>query len=319
MNDPVAGQKFGPFTIIGQLGRGGMATVLRAYEPALDRYVALKVLHLSDDPAFLSRFEREARVVARLEHPHIVPVFSYGVDDRRPWMAMRWIRGGSLAALIRAQQPSRESLMRVLGDVASALDYAHAQGVIHRDVKPQNILIEDEDVFLADFGISKLSEGAATVTSAGAILGTPEYMAPEQAQGNPVGPSSDIYSLGIVAYEALTGQVPFSADTPVAVLLKHVGGAVPVPPAGSLPLEATAVLVRCLAKDPAARWDSATEFVDALSKSLSVVPLTSKDVPNPKEGAHVTSPTGVPWQNDGLQKDGTPLLQNHGTPPPRLA
>ncbi len=207
----VPGSNAGPYRIVEPLGRGGMASVYRAYEPKLDRYVALKVLprEFLHDPTFAERFRREAQVVARLEHPNIIPIYAYDIEenDGIPWMAMRLITSGSLAELIRRERLPLARSVAILRGVADALDYAHAKGVVHRDVKPQNVLLDEASrVYLADFGIAKMFEATGGLTASGMITGTPQYMAPEQATGLKIGPPADVYALGIVAYEMFTGK-----------------------------------------------------------------------------------------------------------------
>ena len=234
----VPGASLGPYRIIEPLGRGGMASVFRAYEAGLDRYVALKVLprEFLHDETFAERFKREARTLAGLEHPNIVPIHAFGIEDGTPWMAMRLVPGGTLASLSRKGRLAHSRILDILEGVAEALDYAHARGVIHRDVKPQNVLLdESERVYLADFGIARMVEGATIVTQKGVITGTPQYMAPEQVSGDTLDGRCDVYALGIITYELLTGHVPFSADTPVAVLIKHVSEPIPLQPLAGLP------------------------------------------------------------------------------------
>ena len=267
------GTRIGPYQVLEALGRGGMATVYQAYEPGLDRYVALKVLpaEFLHEPSFAERFQREARVVARLEHPHIVPVFGFGIDQAAgiPWMAMRLLPAGSLAALRQDGALGPADALAILAEVAEALDYAHAKGVVHRDVKPQNVLLDESGrAYLADFGIARMVEGSQHLTRTGMICGTPEYMAPEQATGVAVDQRADIYALGVVAYELLTGRTPFQADTPVAVLLKHVSAPIPIPSRETVPLPVLRPLLKCLAKAPADRWPTATAFVTALQLGL---------------------------------------------------
>jgi tRNA A-37 threonylcarbamoyl transferase component Bud32 len=261
------GSNFGQYRILEPLGRGGMATVYRAYEASLDRYVALKVLPADslNDPEFTARFRREAKVIAALEHRHIVPIYGYGIDEGVPWMAMRLIPGGPLSGRIRDGPFKLGRAVFVLSEVAAALDFAHERGVLHRDVKPQNVLLDgDGHAYLADFGVAKMLESTAAVTRSGVVTGTPLYMSPEQARGETVDHRTDIYALGIVAYELLTGRVPFSADTPVAVLMKHVLDPLPMPPASQVPEQALRAILKCAAKDPADRWPSARRFTDAL-------------------------------------------------------
>jgi predicted Ser/Thr protein kinase len=267
-----AGSNLGPYRIIEPVGRGGMASVFKAYEPSLDRYVALKVLppEFLHDPSFAERFRREAQTVARLEHPQIIPIFAYDIDAETgtPWMAMRLISGGSLSQRIKHGRLAPSESARILKDVAEALDYAHGAGVIHRDVKPQNVLLDDAGrVYLADFGIAKMVESTAHMTQTGMITGTPQYMAPEQALGKKIDKSIDIYALGIVAYELFTGRVPFSADTPVAVLMKQASEPMPLPPVSEVKEDVTRAILRATAKDPAARWASASAFAQAVTSA----------------------------------------------------
>jgi eukaryotic-like serine/threonine-protein kinase len=271
------GAHFGPYRILEPLGRGGMATVYKAYEATLDRDVALKVLpgEFVEDPGFATRFEREARVIARLEHPNIVPIFAFGIEPqlRIPWMAMRLLGGGTASSLLRQRRPTVAEALAVVRGTATALDHAHARGVVHRDVKPQNILLDAEGrVYLADFGIARLAEGATRVTQTGMITGTPNYMAPEQATGQPADHRADVYALGVVAYELLTGRVPFSADTPVAVLMKHVSDPIPLPSPADVPEPVIRALLKCLAKRPDERWGTASEFATALERGVAASP-----------------------------------------------
>ncbi|HEY2944988.1 MAG TPA: protein kinase, partial [Vicinamibacteria bacterium] len=276
-----SGATFGAYRIVEPLGRGGMASVYKAYEAALDRYVALKVLpgEFLHDETFAERFRREAKVVARLEHPNIIPIHAFGIEGGIPWMAMRLISGGPLSSLLRGGRLTHERIITILRGVADALDYAHGKGVVHRDVKPQNILLDEaERVYLADFGIAKMVEGSGALTQTGMITGTPQYMAPEQATGQPVDQRVDIYALGVVAYEMLTGRVPFAADTPVAVLMKHVTEPMPIPPASTVPEPLVRALLKGMAKKPEERWSSAGAFVRALEQGLAEVPTASVPV-----------------------------------------
>jgi serine/threonine protein kinase len=295
------GQTFGAYRIVEPLGRGGMASVYKAYEAALDRYVALKVLpgEFLHDETFAERFKREAKVVARLEHPNIIPIHAFGIEGGIPWMAMRLISGGALSGLLPRGRLPHERIITILRGAAHALDYAHGKGVVHRDVKPQNILLDEaERVYLADFGIAKMVEGAGALTQTGMITGTPQYMAPEQATGQPVDQRVDIYALGVVAYEMLTGRVPFAADTPVAVLMKHVTEPMPIPPPSAVPEPLVRALLKSLAKKPEERWPSAGAFVDALELGLAEVPTASipaaatATVPSARRPAPTMPPPG---------------------------
>lgn len=280
------GSSFGPFRVVALLGSGGMASVYKVYDESLERHVALKVVHgaFLGDPTFAERFRREAKVVARLEHPHVVPVHAFGVEGGVPWMAMRLITGGAVSTrLARGPLPTRDAV-RIVGDVAAALDYAHSRGVVHRDVKPQNMLLDEEErVYLADFGIARLLETSTHLTATGMIQGTPAYMAPEQATGQAVDSRADVYALGIVAYEALTGKVPFSGPTPVSILLKHVSEPVPRPPSSALPAAVANVLETCLAKKPEERFATATDFVAALDAAfVETLPAVPRADPAPR-------------------------------------
>ncbi len=266
------GSAFGPYRIVAPLGRGGMATVYRAHDQALDRDVALKVLpaEFLHDPAFAERFQQEARVAAKLEHPHIVPVHAFGIEQGRPWMAMRQLTGGSLAERVRRGPLAPREAAGLLREVADALDYAHTRGVVHRDVKPANVLLDGAGrAYLADFGIARMLEGSPVVTATGLIQGSPSYMAPEQAMGAKVDRLADVYALGVMAFECLTGRVPYTGTTPVAILMKHVQEPVPEPTAAEVPPALCAVLRRCLAKAPADRWPSAGAFAAALDEAAT--------------------------------------------------
>ena len=220
------------------------------------------------DPAFAERFRQEARVAGRLEHPHIVPVHAFGIEQGAPWMAMRLVTGGSLAERVRGGPLAPRVVAALLRDVAGALDYAHERGIVHRDVKPANVLLDEAGrAYLADFGVARMLEGSSVVTTTGMIQGTPSYMAPEQAMGEKVDRLADVYALGVVAFECLTGRVPYTGTTPVAILMKHVQEPVPEATAAEVTAPLAAVLRRCLAKLPAERWPSAGAFAAALDEA----------------------------------------------------
>lgn len=263
--EDLSGRQWGPYRIVTALGEGGMATVYKAYQPSVDRYVAIKVLprQLAQDPEFAGRFAQEARMLANLQHPHILPVFDYGQADGYSYIVMPFIGHGTLADLLQGQPLPLPDIDRILTQTASALDFAHGRGLIHRDIKPSNILLDEQNnVLLGDFGIAKLYEGTAVFTRTGTILGTPAYMSPEQGSGQPVDYRSDIYSLGVVLYEMTTGRVPFQAETPIAVVFKHIQD--PLPPPRSfvpqLPEDVQRVILKALAKRPQDRFDSAGEL-----------------------------------------------------------
>ena len=233
--------RIGKYEIIEELGRGGFATVYRARDVELERVVALKVLHphYAEDKQFVDRFRQEARAAARLRHPHIVTVYETGEADGQLYIAMEYLPGRTLQALLDAEGALfLERALPILEQVAEALDYAHAQGVVHRNVKPGNVMVEQaaEGVraTLTDFGLVKALAASTALTSRGTLLGSPEYMSPEQAdpqRAGEVGPAADRYALGVVAYQMLTGRVPFPGNTP-ATLYAHEHK--PVPPPRSL-------------------------------------------------------------------------------------
>lgn len=268
------GATLGPYTISEQLGRGGMAAVYRAYHAPLDRYVAIKVMLpvISQDPGFRERFEQEARAVARFRHPNIVTIHDFGEQQGLAYLVTELIEGGTLAE--QTGSPLDPGMVvRVIGPIASALDYAHERGVLHRDVKPSNILLRaDLTPVLSDFGIAKLSNSSAHMTRTGLVMGTPAYQAPEQASGEPASDATDQYALGIVAYELLTGRVPFSAETPMAVLLAHLVKPLPPPreinPALSGEIEQ--VLLKTLAKRPDERYATVSGFAMELAEAVTI-------------------------------------------------
>ena len=268
-----SGLNLGHYQLIEPLASGGMATIYRAQQPALDRIVAVKVLpeYLVDQPGFLERFKIEAQAIARLDHPHILPVYDFGQAQRMPYLVMKYVPGGTLKDLMEAGPLEASRAAHLLRQIAEALDHAHAQGIIHRDVKPSNILLQDgEWVQLMDFGLAKVVASHAQITASGVGIGTPDYMSPEQAQGQAVDARSDSYSLGVILYQMLTGDVPFHAETPLSVMLKHVTEPPPTPhtlnPAISLATEQ--VILRALAKDPVARYATTLELADAFERSL---------------------------------------------------
>lgn len=270
------GTVLGRFRIGRLLGKGGMAAVYEAREaPPLERTVALKVLppEFLHEEAFAARFVQEARVVAGLEHANIVPIYASGIDEGLPWMSMRLLGTGNLSTALLDGRLPVDRTRRILRDVAEALDYAHAAGVIHRDIKPSNILLDQTGrAWVSDFGLARLVEGPAAFTAAGIVAGTPHYMAPEQALGAHVDHACDIYSLGVVAYEMLTGSTPFPGHSPIGILMRHVNDPIPPPPRDVVPDAAFAVLRRALAKNPADRWRSAAAFVTALEATLQCSP-----------------------------------------------
>ena len=255
------------YEVIEELGRGGMAVVYRAREKSLDREVAIKVLPtvLSLDTAFVERFEREAKTAAQLEHPSIVPIYRVGRSGSVIFFVMKFLRGQNISAVLRERQKlTVDEVKRILLDCASALGYAAKRGVVHRDIKPDNILLDhDGRCVITDFGIAKTQSGP--LTAAGTSMGTPRYMSPEHAQGLPLDGRSDMYSLGVVAYQCLAQSVPFDGPDPFAVLYKHINSPLPVPElATPEEKELFAIIEKMLQKKPEDRFQTADDLIAAL-------------------------------------------------------
>ncbi len=281
-----------------ELGRGGMGVVYRAHDLQLNRVVAVKVLphEFTHDVQFLARFKNEVLNTARLQHPHIVAVYDVGVDGNTNYFVMQLIEGQDLKSLLttRGRLPETE-VLRYLGQIASALDYAHANGVVHRDIKPENILIDMQGIArVSDFGIARSMEGTRMT---GGMIGTPEYMSPEQAQGIEVDGRSDQYALAIVAYEMYTGTTPFrsSSSQPWALVSMHVSTPPPDPRQYSNLISdgACAALLRALAKTPVERFASCTDFITGLSAAV-VSPVPSNRATSPVRAVANTSVPQAP-------------------------
>jgi eukaryotic-like serine/threonine-protein kinase len=262
-----AGQTIGSrYTLISKLGSGGMADVWLARDDMLDRRVALKFLHerFAQDVSFVERFRREAQSAAGLQHPNVVGVYDRGEDEGRHWIAMEYVEGAMLKDLIERGLSVSESV-EIVRQILAGAKFAHARGIVHRDLKPQNVLVDAEGrARVTDFGIARA--GASEITATGSVLGTAQYLSPEQAQGLEITAGSDLYSVGVILYEALTGQVPFDAETPVAVALKQVSER-PRPPSElnpAVPKALDAVVLRALVKKPQDRFATADEFLRAL-------------------------------------------------------
>ncbi len=362
-------KRLGKYELVERLGHGGMAEVWKALDTQLQRYVAIKVLqpNLRDDPNFANRFRREAQLIASLHHPNIVQVHDFQIfqpeDDNKDtpapiaYMVMNYVEGQTLADYIhktssRGQIPSPTEIVNLFTSISQAIDYAHQQGMIHRDIKPANILLDERNTahnsmgepILTDFGVAKLLSASATNISGGQ-LGTPLYISPEQARGHPGDERSDVYSLGVILYEIVTGVTPFRGNTPLDVVTQHVHATPTAPslinPRISPPL--ALVVMRCLAKDPATRFDSASALTVALADALKVprpevlglptTPLNDDDIPTPTApwsrrsrpdlqnletiAAPVnTTPTPNPFNMPNTNP--TPVL-SYSTPPPSAA
>ncbi len=266
----------GQYHLLEIIGKGGMATVFRAHQENMNRDVAIKIISpdLAIDAEFMARFEREAQIIARLQHPHILPVYDFGHQKGLTYLVMRLMEGGSLADELRAGQISNARIIELAQQMASALDYAHMRGIVHRDLKPTNILLDnDRNAYLTDFGIAKLLSGGPTtgLTSTGAVMGTPTYMAPEQWRAEPVDGRTDIYALGVILYLMLAGQVPFHAETPHGLMYQHLDMSPPAPRTinPSLPATVEPILAKALAKRREDRYASATDLARDLEVALS--------------------------------------------------
>ncbi|PJF29497.1 MAG: hypothetical protein CUN52_08105 [Phototrophicales bacterium] len=296
--DDLIGKTLGQYEIVEEIGRGGMATVYKARQRSMNRIVAIKVLprQMLHDPGFYDRFEREVDVISHLEHPHILPIYDYGQDDGLPYIAMRYLGGGSLEQRIRRGQVRIEDIEKPLRQVAQALDYAHQQGIIHRDLKPGNIMLDENgNAYLTDFGIARVLGSDLTGSM---IIGTPAYMSPEQANGLPVDGRSDIYSMGIVLFEWMTGRGPYQAETPMAVLLKQIQEPMPslrqIRP--DIPQVIDDVIQKATAKQPEYRFSSAGELAQAFANAVHGVSFQMSMPPQNyiPVGGNVTTP--IPTQ-----------------------
>jgi hypothetical protein len=274
---PIApGTKLGQYEVQDFIGQGAMGLVFRAYHVQLERTGAVKVLQgLAPGPDATARFRHEAQAIAQMRHPNIVNVYDFGEHDGVPYMIIEYVPGGSLANKLSNGPLDTPTALKYLRGIAAGLDHAHGLGIVHRDVKPANVLLEKDDTpVLADFGLAKLLQGSSLKSMTGVTTGTPAYMAPEQVTGIKVGPAADRYALATIAYEMLTGVIPFDGEGLMELLYAHVHRE-PVPPSArnhKLGPRVDAVIMRGLAKDPAARWESCTAMVDALSAALSQRP-----------------------------------------------
>jgi hypothetical protein len=284
----LVGTTLGQYRIVEQIGSGGMATVFKAFQPALDRYVAVKVLPAQHalTPGFSERFTREAKAVAQLNHPNILPIYDFGQEGDLSYIVMKYVPAGTLKD--RLGQPlNLQEAPRLIEQIAGALDHAHGRGILHRDVKPSNVLLDEGDwVLLTDFGLARMIAGETRLTATGVGIGTPAYMSPEQGKGEKVDQRTDIYSLGVILYEMATGRVPYEAETPLAVVLKHVQGDLSLPRSinPDIPETVEQVILKAMAKQPEDRYDSAGEMAEALKRALEarVAPAVPVAPPEPE-------------------------------------
>ena len=278
--DALVGKSLGQFIIRERIGSGGMATVFKAFQPTLERYVAVKVLPAfhANDEIFVKRFVMEARSVARLAHPNIVQIHDFGQEKENIfYIVMEYVDGGTLKDRLKRRALSVPEAVDFVIQAAEGLGCAHSHGIIHRDVKPANMLLrKDGHLLLSDFGIAKMLEGTTNLTRAGTGIGTPQYMSPEQGTGQTVDRRSDIYSLGIVLYHCLTGRVPFNSDNPLSITVKHLNEPLPVEnlQAMGVPYPIEQVVLKMTAKPPSDRYQTVDELIDALGAGLSASHLT---------------------------------------------
>ncbi|WP_420642462.1 protein kinase domain-containing protein [Candidatus Leptofilum sp.] len=327
------GSPVGSYRIEEKLGQGGMATVYKAYHERLDRHVAIKVLHaiFKDDDSFLRRFTREAQVVARLEHPNIVPVYDFAEHDGYPYLVMRFVEGVTLKELLSQGTLSTKEMVRIASRVADGLDHAHKQGVLHRDIKPSNILLtQGGGVFIADFGLARITQSGESTMSQDMIMGTPQYISPEQAKGNvDLDGRTDIYSFGIVVYEMVTGRVPFASDTGYSVIHSQIFDPPPLPSSlnDKISPALETVLLKVLSKEPTERYATAGAFVTAFKEALqdapseigptgaAVLPDSTEKKTQPVEtttsaplSADVLTPADLPPDLPGLDETPTEIV-----------
>ncbi len=310
----MTGMTLGSYRLTARLGRGGMAEVYRAYQPLLERNVAVKLMHghLAEEENFVNRFKREAKAAAALRHPNIVQVYDFNIQNDLYYMVMEYIEGETLKQRLMRYNARNERMplaevARIFRALCAALDYAHEQGCLHRDLKPANIMFDGDRLVLTDFGIATIV-GGTRYTASGSMVGTPAYMSPEQGMGEPGDVRSDVYALGIMLYEMVTGDVPFDANTPLAIVLKHLQEPLPLPRQlnARIPPAVERVILKALAKSSADRYQSAGALVDALE-----VAIESEDTIDISE-----EPTAI------LPEPTTPIVQTRSvessdTPAPR--
>src|SRR6185503_17712464 len=272
------GRELAEYFVFERIGAGSMAEVYKALQPSMDRMVGIKILSagLAHDPQFVARFRREVQIVASLEHPHILPVIDYGESDNTLYLVMRYVNGGTLHELIEQGPMQPSTVLRYLTEIGEAIDYAHERRVVHRDIKPRNVLLDQQgNSFIADFGLAKLIESGGITNSGLEMIGTPHYMSPEQARGHPVDGRSDLYSLGVLLFQMLTGRVPFDGDSTVGIVMKHINAPVPDVTESwpTLPPALNAVLARAMSKRPEDRYPTAQALTAAVAEALGTAVL----------------------------------------------
>jgi serine/threonine protein kinase len=301
MTDDLIGKKIGGYEVLELIGRGGMASVYRAHQVSMNRVVAIKMLpsqYLNDD-TYMQRFHREVKIVAQLEHRNIVPVHDYGEENEQPYIVMRYMAGGSIDDLLVDGALELDQIVKLLDQIAPALDYAHSKSVLHRDLKPSNVLMDDNGgAYLTDFGIARiLGDPVSSITTQG-VVGTPSYMSPEQAQGQTLDNRSDIYSLGVMLFEMATGRRPFESDTPYSIAVMHVTQ--PPPPPRSInsriPLPVENVILTCLSKNRDSRYKDAVTLAEALRRAVNPPVVNLYDTQRGMARPDLSSPAELPPQ-----------------------
>lgn len=324
------GKKLGNFEVVKLIGKGGMAAVYQGFQPSMNRAVAIKVLapQFSVDENFVRRFKNEAQMIAQLEHKHILPVYDFGDEDGILFIVMRHLEGGILEDLIVPGGMELIEVYKYFSQVASALHYAHTKGVVHRDLKPSNVLIDDQgDSYLMDFGIAKIIEGSEKLTGTGAVVGTPTYMAPEQCAGEEADSRMDVYALGVMLFEMLTGKPPFTAANPMAVMLRHVNDPAPAPSEFRPGLNPAidAVVLQALAKKPDERYQTVAEFVtafrDAVLAATGVTPdtLVALDIATEHGAAPIVRPAGSAPETEVVSPTAPGAIPQAAAPPIAVA
>ncbi len=307
------GESIGAYELREQVGQGGMATVYKAYHASLDRFVAVKVIHANflDDDSFIARFAREAQIVARLAHPHIVPVYDYDEYQKRPFLVMKYLEGETLKERLARGVLPIEEIMHLMGGIAAALDYAHQNDVLHRDIKPSNIFIgHNQYPYLTDFGLARMIQAGQSTLSADMLLGTPHYISPEQAKGQKdLDGRTDVYSFGVVLYELFVGRVPFTADSHYAIVHDHINTPVPAPTLvnSEITNEVTEVLLKAIEKKPSQRQSTVTELMQELQRAIDKTSLKTLD----EERASIAeiSLAQFKLQAQNASQNATPLLK----------
>jgi serine/threonine protein kinase/formylglycine-generating enzyme required for sulfatase activity len=315
------GGVLGGYLIIEQISSGSMAEVYKALQTSMNRMVAVKIMSpsLTDDPEFVARFRQEARTVAALEHPHILPVIDFGEQHGTLYLVMRYVNGGTLADVIEKGPLPPPQALRYLTEIGEALDYAHNVGIVHRDIKPKNVLLDAQgNPFITDFGLAKLLTGGGITGSGLGIIGTPHYMSPEQGRGQSVDSRSDIYSLGVVLYQMLTGKVPFDADSTVGIIMRHIADPAPdvtqINP--DLAPAFNAIFEKALAKDPGTRYQTAHALAQAVARVMGTSVLTGPVLARPPSGEPPAAARPAPEAAPSPEEDTPRLVVEASAPGP---